>query len=518
MGQSPAAWHWRGSRSFAQPHRRGAACRGIRFFPSAFPLAAAATLVMTAIWFAVASVARGDDVSRAASDLFTKYAAEIEELAAWCDQQGLAKEARRTRAWVRHRDPNKLYIAVLPQAIGQPELPADTPENVTEWQDRFWTLRRQQAAALESLARKAVRGGQASLGFDLVLSAIRENPDHEELRRLLGYQKFQGAWHTAYEIEKLKSGKVWNDKFAWIRKEHVGRYQNGQRLAGNKWITAAEDAKRHPDTSNGWFVETEHYTIRTGVSIEAGAALGMKLENLFRVWRQLFFRYFATDAQVSELFEKRGRIRLPSPRFLVTYFRDREEYIASLRSRFDAGFEKTTGVYEPQTRTAYFFAGDYDDRNLYHEATHQLFHQSRPVALQPGSPSNFWIIEGIAMYMESLHEENGFSVLGGFGDLRMNDARVRLLRDDFYIPLADLTTFGQVKLQQDKRISTIYSQSAGLTHFLIHYDHGRYRNALVAYLLSVYTGRDSPDTLAKLTGVSLSKLDKQYHQFVSGQE
>ena len=47
---------------------------------------------MTAIWFAVASVARGDDVSRAASDLFTKYAAEIEELAAWCDQQGLAKK------------------------------------------------------------------------------------------------------------------------------------------------------------------------------------------------------------------------------------------------------------------------------------------------------------------------------------------------------------------------------------------------------------------------------------------
>ena len=38
------------------------------------------------------------------------------------------------------------------------------------------------------------------------------------------------------------------------------------------------------------------------------------------------------------------------------------------------------------------------------------------------------------------------------------------------------------KLQKDPKIATLYSQSAGLTHFLIHYDHGRYRDALVAYL------------------------------------
>ena len=70
------------------------------------------------------------------------------------------------------------------------------------------------------------------------------------------------------------------------------------------------------------------------------------------------------------------------------------------------------------------------------------------------------------------------------------------------------------RLQTDPRIATLYSQAAGLTHFLVHYDRGRYRDALVAYLVAVYTGRDAPDTLAKLTGTSYSDLDKQYHEFL----
>ena len=45
-------------------------------------------------------------------------------------------------------------------------------------------------------------------------------------------------------------------------------------------------------------------------------------------------------------------------------------------------------------------------------------------------------------------------------------------------------------------------------------DGGRYRDALVAYLVAVYTGRDGPDTLAKLTGVDYSTLDKQYRAFM----
>ena len=96
----------------------------------------------------------------------------------------------------------------------------------------------------------------------------------------------------------------------------------------------------------------------------------------------------------------------------------------------------TIGIYRDNPGCAYFFAGkDSDDRTMYHEATHQLFHESRLVAPAVGYKTNFWIVEGIAMYMESLRREDGYDVLGGFDDERMNAARYRLLHDHFYIPL-----------------------------------------------------------------------------------
>ena len=101
-----------------------------------------------------------------------------------------------------------------------------------------------------------------------------------------------------------------------------------------------------------------------------------------------------------------------APRHRVVCFRHRDDYRRSLRSVLPD--VDTEGLYMDRVRTAYFFVSpDADDRTLYHEATHQLFHESRPVAPDLARRANFWIIEGIALYMESLHEEYGFHVLGG---------------------------------------------------------------------------------------------------------
>ena len=102
--------------------------------------------------------------------------------------------------------------------------------------------------------------------------------------------------------------------------------------------------------------------------------------------------------------------------FQVVYFRDRDDYNRSLRGAMPK-LGMSLGVYVPKKRTAYFFAGkESDDRTLYHEATHQLFYQSRRVSPELGSKGNFWIVEGMALYMESLREEDGYFVLGGLDD------------------------------------------------------------------------------------------------------
>jgi hypothetical protein len=128
---------------------------------------------------------------------------------------------------------------------------------------------------------------------------------------------------------------------------------------------------------------------------------------------------------------------------------------------------------------------------------------------------NFWIVEGIAMIMESLQKEDGYCVLGDFNDVRLHAARFRLLHDKFYVPLDDFVGYGMDKLQKDPHIGTLYSQAAGLTHFLIFYDGGRYRDALVSYLQLIYSGRDNHDSLSELTGQSYDRLDKQYREFLA---
>jgi hypothetical protein len=183
------------------------------------------------------------------------------------------------------------------------------------------------------------------------------------------------------------------------------------------------------------------------------------------------------------------------------------------------GIEISAGVYAPeppQMRAAYFYANTpADDRTLFHESTHQLFNESRPVCQDIGGRANFWIVEGIATFMESLHEEDGYYVLGGSDDERFNAARVRLLRDKFYVPLVDFAGKSRQEFQHDPHLGTLYSQAAGLTRFLVFGEGGRYRDALVSYLQAVYTGRDTSDTLARLTEERFESLDGKYRKFIT---
>ena len=65
---------------------------------------------------------------------------------------------------------------------------------------------------------------------------------------------------------------------------------------------------------------------------------------------------------------------------------------------------------------------------------------------------------------------------------------------------AELVGYGSERIQKDPKIQMLYSQAAAMTNFLVYYQGGRYRDALVAYLVDVYTGKDTPHTLSQRTG------------------
>jgi hypothetical protein len=279
-------------------------------------------------------------------------------------------------------------------------------------------------------------------------------------------------------------------------------------------MTAADEAALRIDVKRGWRVESEHYAVTTNHSLEEGVALSRRLEMLYAVWQQAFAGYQASEAEISRRLDGRGGRREPTQHDVV-YFRNRQEYNDALRSS-QSQIEISIGIYFPRVRTAYFFAGDEQQHDtLYHEATHQLFQETRPAVVEPGRANNFWAVEGIACYMESLHVgEQGFVTLGGSNASRMQTAR-RLVEEKNSLPLAELVQMGAEALQRDLRIKELYGQATGLAHFFVHADEGRYREAVVRYLEAIYSARATTQSLAEAAGVDYETLDRQYREFMT---
>ncbi|MBX7165745.1 MAG: DUF1570 domain-containing protein [Pirellulales bacterium] len=456
------------------------------------------------------------EIQQAQSKLEATWGQQLEQLAHDAESRGLAAEAAQARRWKLPDDPQRLVLVRVPRQHDL-DVDADGPldEQQQRWRDAWRAARDRQADALFALARRAIGLGQTSLAYRLVLNTLRENPDHEAARKLLGQRRSGRRWATPYEVRKAAAKQVWDDRFGWLPADRLARYEQGERFHRGRWISAAEDARLHADILHSWQVETEHYLVITNHQLESGARLAARLERLYDVWQQTFASYTVTQEQLARGLEGQGSARRgATPSLRVVYFRDREEYVTALRPA-QPNIEITIGIYFGSTKTAYFFADEeQDDATLDHEATHQLFSETRATSDEPGLRDNFWIIEGIALYMESLVEHDGYATLGGPDNVRLQAARQRLLGDGFYVPLAELTRFGRDQLQHDERIAMIYSQASGLAHFLMHAEAGRYREALVRYLLAVYGGQAGPETLAELTGQSYAELDQQYRAFL----
>ncbi len=450
------------------------------------------------------------------NELRKEYQKKMEALAADCEKQGLAEQAAFTRKWMAPRAKDKIYVAMLPDMMDEPLVGEDATEAQLAWEKKFKKLRQDQGTELLKLSRKAVQHKHPSLGFDVLMDALREDPDQKSARKIVGFVPYKNQWCSPYDAQQLRAGKVDHPRFGWIPQKYVKKYEDGQRFVNQKWISAEDEAAaRRASIQKGWVVETAHFEIRTNHSLEAGVKLGKDLEKLYRVWKQLFLRYFASEVQVKALFEGKNAGLTAPAKHKVLFFRSREDYNRYLRPK-EPNIDRSLGLYATGDKTAYFFAGkDYDPRTMFHEATHQLFAEIGKVSNQSGLQPNYWIVEGVAMYMETLHDEDGFHVVGGFDDHRMLVARFHYLKEKFYVPLANLCQMDIHAYQQDPNVVRIYSQSAALMHFLVYYDDGVYRDAMVQCLVDVYAAKSTLQLVPKRLGKSFEQLDKEYDAFIS---
>ena len=209
----------------------------------------------------------------------------------------------------------------------------------------------------------------------------------------------------------LDAGKVWDSQKGWVAAnpccdrdtETLGWMHRGMRTI-----------------KNGWQVRTDHFFVTTNRSLAAGAELAARLERLYQIWRQLFAGFYYSEKEVKGLFAGERIARVQVRQFKVFYYRNRNDYVNNL-SRRQPRIGETLGIYFDTNAEAHFFAEDVaDDKvaasqpagevtsatvaTLYHEAVHQLFQESKPAARRIGETANYWVIEGVATYFETLTE------------------------------------------------------------------------------------------------------------------
>jgi hypothetical protein len=453
-----------------------------------------------------------------------EFAQKLEVIAAGREALGRKQDVLGIREISRNAVFNVRRIQLLPRQM-QKEISRQLPANERTWRVQLLKAQQDYANQLYILSRRALRDGLVSYSYQLVRESARHYPDHSAARRLLGYVRNGSEWVTPFEKYKIDKREVWHDKFGWLPKAHVEKYNQGLRYyqpirtRRGQWITADRAKTNHSDFRNPWIIRTEHYLIKTNHSLERGVEIAKKMEEYYQYFFQTFAGFFTSREQMQKLFSGSSRKSWRETRpYTVHYYKNKAEYVRALIATIPQ-IEITNGLYLTVPRTAYFFHNPNvtTDHTLYHEATHQIFYESLKSDRLIAHQAHFWIIEGIACYMESFQRKGASISLGDPTYARFVAAKYRYVTSRYYVPLQQFAALGMRNFQNDPNIKKNYSQAAGLSKFFMDYDDGRYRDALIEHLSQLYRAksrRSRVQSLSALAGVSNKELDKQYGEYI----
>ncbi len=457
-------------------------------------------------------------------DLQEAYFTQLRSLQNYCATHQLQDGVQEIARYLTPPEIHRIRLSSLPRHVAA-EIPLDLAPEARHWRTQLQYQRQEYAKQLYLLSRRALHAGFPSYAFDLIRELILHDPDHARARELLGFVRYGDEWMSPFARKMLLTRYEKHPRYGWLPKNHIDRYNAGERFVNGRWMSADKEAAIRQDFDQAWEIQTDHYLIRTNYSLERGVELGEALEDFYDFFHQAFAGFFNDPEQLKKLFDGTARSTPARQRpYQVNYYRSRDEYVERLRPMFPA-IQATNGLYLTDDRTAHFY---YDpmiqnEDTLFHEATHQLFYEShlqhRPIATN----ANFWIVEVIACYLESFRRQDGEFTIGDPAHIRFAGARMNFIDRDYYVPLREFTEMGSLAFQSvpTPQLAKNYTQAAGMAHFFMHYDGGRYRDATVAHLAQIYSvdsrKRQYTQGLDELTGVSYADLDKQYAEWLKKQ-
>ena len=404
------------------------------------------------------------------------FHAALNKLAQRCDELKLTQQAEQTRQLqIRRRSDQQVIFLPTQQDAFQPGNNAS--QTIRYWHQELTRHRQAHAQRLFELVNPLLASDRTAQAYQLIFEILYHDPMHAQANKIVALPKFPARKPRATLARSRHAQLGWPARSYWI-------------------------------------VRSAHYEVLTNRSAKAGIELAEQLEQLYQVWHQVFFRYWGDAALLKARCAGDLQPWPTTPTHRAVLFSNRQQYV-NFFSRSQPQIGITTGYYDKTGKTSYFYASEPSaTATWYHEATHQLFQERAQSINNPGQQHNFWAAEGVALYMESLHFQEGYCTLGGFESSRLQYARYDKYINQTYLPLERLLGLGQSELQGHAEIRALYRQSAGVAHFLMTGNAGRQRKAFIDYLRKIYRGSDQHETLATETKKTLPELDQQYHDFL----
>lgn len=409
-------------------------------------------------------------------DQFRRQLARLESN---CDRLDLQAEAEISREWLSNerKDQQRYYLPTeFPQAAGSVES--------TSWRKHFVASRKRFAAHLFNQARHLVDEGDEAGAYKLLWQVLREDPEHKEALKIIG------PLRAASSARHRKRG-------------------GGSDLAG------VGPAKL-------W--QTRHFDILSRASAEDTQKMAGEVEQFYAIWTQVFYELWAPPGRLKSRMNG-AAAQWPEPKesMQIVLLADRDEYLKAIGAA-EANIAVSVGYYSPRSKCCYFYWTDEARETVFHELTHQLFAEASLVSPMRASQATemdrlpgAWCIEGIATYMESLRPASEGWTLGGIDSPRLQTARYRALRDEYWPPWDAFCKATIAEWKTNSDIALSYSHAAGLTHaFLdLHPDRSAARQAYFRYLTGVYSGQSSPNELQQLLGENEEVAQTKYRELLN---
>jgi hypothetical protein len=298
-------------------------------------------------------------------------------------------------SWIWDRDPQRQYIFLPP--VTTPQWPESNDPRSPPLRQQLTGILQEYAAALFELATRAARESLGPEAYQWLHETLVYDPDHLQARKALGFRQDD-------ELGWVRSTKPTTAKLSRTRQQTIG------------W-----------EKGTYWEINSPHFRIYSAAGEQAGLELAGELEQTYWVWRQVFFDYWCTPRQLQRWLDGESADKSGSRQYDVILFRDRQHYLNDLADV--TGIAISSGYYVEQKRASFFYADQQPPIATWrHETVHQLLQENAGATKTVADRGQAWMVEGIAMYFESMLVRDNYVVLGGFDTLRLQYARLRSQR------------------------------------------------------------------------------------------